>query len=126
MAKNNLQVEVEEATAEGQRTMTITVTGAAEDFLLADLLAQRKAIPTSTTALKNAVLEATKGYLESAEEVISGVKSEQKKDSAATGEISGKRSRKSKDEQTTGGFQLSGASAKGERMNGSIAAFSGD
>jgi hypothetical protein len=126
MAKNNLQVEVEEGTADGQRTMTITVTGAAEDFLLADLLAQRKAIPTSATALKNAVLEATKGYLESAEEVISGVKSEQKKDSAATGETSGKRSRKSKDEQTTGGFPLSGAPAKGERMNGSTAAFSGD
>jgi hypothetical protein len=78
MAKNNLQAEVNEATANDRRTITITITGPAEDFLLADLLAQRKAIPSGAAALKSAALEGAKSWLESAEQVIAGTRTEQK------------------------------------------------
>jgi len=78
MAKNNLQVEVNEATANDRRTITITITAPAEDFLLADLLAQRKAIPPCAAALKSAALEGAKSWLESAEQVVAGTRTEQK------------------------------------------------
>jgi hypothetical protein len=112
MAKNNLQVDITEATENEVRTITITITGAAEEFLLADLLAQRKAICPSATVLKNAALEATKSYLESAEEVINGVKSDQKKDGSSAGETTPKRGRKVRDEASADDFRLGTMTAK--------------
>lgn len=120
------KVDITEVTSDGILTTTITVTGEEKEFLLANLLAQRKAIPPKATVLKNAVLEGIRGYLESAEEVISGVKSEQKKDAATTNESNGKRGRKNKEELPNEDIQIGNTRPK--PMNGatSAAAFSGD
>ena len=122
MAKNNLQVEVNEATANETRTITITITGAAEDFLLADLLAQRKAIPAGAAALRNAVLEGAKNWLESAEQVVAGARSEQK----IADDIPPKRVRKSKEPYSPNDVPT--RRVKPEAVNSTVAAtsFSGD
>src|SRR5215475_5114855 len=96
MPKSNLHVDVNEETGEDIRTITITIETSAETFLFADLLAQRKAIPSCSVHLKTAVTEAIKGYLDSAEEVVSGVKSDQKKDSSVSAEGKVKRGPKRK------------------------------
>jgi hypothetical protein len=120
------KVEVTEATTDGILTTTITVIGEEKEFLLANLLAQRKAITPKATVLKNAVAEAIRGYLESAEEVISGVKSEQKKETAANNESNGKRGRKNKEDVRNEDVEI--ANTRPKRMNEttSAAAFSGD
>lgn len=115
MAKNNLQVEVNEATANDKRTITIRITGAAEDFLLADLLAQRKAIPSCGAALKNAVMEGAKNWLESAEQVIAGTRNEQK----IADDMPPKRDRKSK--APSAPDDVPTRRVKPETVNGAIA-----
>jgi len=118
MAKNNLQVEVNEATANDKRTITITITGAAEDFLLADLLAQRKAIPSGVAALKSAALEGAKSWLESAEQVIAGTRTEQK----IAEDMPPKRDRKPKAPSPP--EDVPSRRVKPETVNGAIAATS--
>jgi hypothetical protein len=121
-----IQVEVMETTEDGQRRIHLDLTGAAEDFLFADLLAKRKKIESITTVLKQAALEAIKAYLESAEEVISGVNPEQKKEAPATTESTSKRGRKSKESASEDEIQPAQMTTK--TVNGSIpaTAFSGD
>ncbi len=118
MAKNNLQAEVNEATANDKRTITITITGAAEDFLLADLLAQRKAIPSGAAALKSAALEGAKSWLESAEQVIAGTRTEQK----IAEDMTPKRDRKPK--VASPPEDVPSRRVKPETVNGAIAATS--
>ena len=78
MPRNNLKVEVNEVKESGGRKIVITILAPEEDFLLGDLLAQRKAIPPCAGALKSAALEGAKSWLESAEQVIAGTRTEQK------------------------------------------------
>jgi|RhiMetdeSRZDD1v2_1073273.scaffolds.fasta_scaffold544473_2 hypothetical protein len=118
MAKNNLQVEVNEATANDRRTITITITAPAEDFLLADLLAQRKAIPPCAGALKSAALEGAKSWLESAEQVIAGTRTEQK----IAEETPPKRDRKPK--AASPPEDVPSRRVKPETVNGAVAATS--
>jgi hypothetical protein len=75
--RNNLQVEVIEEKENGKRKIEITILAPEEDFLLGDLLAQRKAIPPCAAALKDAAIGGIKSWLESAEQVVAGTRSEQ-------------------------------------------------
>jgi hypothetical protein len=77
MPRNNLQVEVNEVTDKDRRKITITIIAPAEDFLLGDLLAQRKAIPPYAAALKEAAIEGIKGWWASAEQLVAVTRSEQ-------------------------------------------------
>lgn len=81
-AKDTLRVEINEATADETRTITITITTPAQDFLLADLLRQRGALGALDAPLKQTVKEAIQGYLERAEDLIAGVAAGQKKGGA--------------------------------------------
>lgn len=72
-AKDNLKIEVEQSTTDEVRTVMVTITGKAADFLLPDLLSQRGAIEPYEGALKRAVKEATEGYLGGAEDLIAGI-----------------------------------------------------
>jgi len=77
MPRNNLQVEVNEVKENGRRKIVITIMAPEEDFLLADLLAQRKAIPPCAAALKDATVEGIKSWWDSAEQVVAGTRNEQ-------------------------------------------------
>jgi len=77
MPRNNLQVEVNEETVNNRRKIVITIMAPAEDFLLADLLAQRKAIPSCAAALKEVATEGIKKWWESGEQVVAGTRNEQ-------------------------------------------------
>lgn len=77
MPRNNLQVEVNEVTDKDKQKITITIMAPAEDFLLGDLLAQRKAIPPYAATLKEAAIEGIKGWWASAEQVVAGTRNEQ-------------------------------------------------
>lgn len=77
MPRNNLQIEVNEVTDKDKRKITITIIAPAEDFLLGDLLAQRKAISPCAAGLKEAAIEGIKSWLESAEQVVAGTRNEQ-------------------------------------------------
>ena len=78
--KERVQVEVGQETIGEQRTITITVTGSAADFLFADQLARRDIIEPITTVYKKFAQDATSRYLQKAEEVISKVISDTKKE----------------------------------------------
>jgi hypothetical protein len=121
MAKHNLRAEVTDTTDDGVRTIIITVTGDADDFQFADLLAQRKIIQPIVNVVKQAALEGTSRYLQSAEDVISGVK----KESSGAGEAVPKRTRKNRDDAPADDIPSADASAKGGRINGSTMPFSG-
>ena len=77
MPRNNLQVEVNEVTDKDKRKITITIIAPAEDFLLGDLLAQRRAIPSCAAALKDVAAEGIKSWWGSAEQVVAGTRNEQ-------------------------------------------------
>ncbi len=80
-AKETMRIEIEESTSEETRTITLTIAAPAQEFLLADLLKQRGAMPGIETALKAAARETVQGYLENAEELIAGIKDGQRKGS---------------------------------------------
>src|SRR5262245_29881699 len=119
------KVDISEATSNGIVTTTIIVTAEVEEFLMANLFAQRKVITPKATVLKNAVLEGIKRYLESAEEVISGAKSEQKKDPATTNERIGKRGRKMKEELPNEEIKIGNGRAKAVNESINPGTFSG-
>lgn len=81
-AKDTLRVEINETTADETRTISITITAPAQDFLLADLLRQRGALGALDAPLKQTVKETIQGYLDSAEELIAGVAAGQRKGGA--------------------------------------------
>jgi hypothetical protein len=122
MAKNNLKADVTETTEDGVRTITITITGDADDFQFADLLAQRKIIQPVANVVKQAALDGTGRYLQSAETVISGIK----KETAGSDETALKRGGKGKDKAPAKEVAAPTASGKFERGNGAAAGLSGD
>ena len=77
MPRNNLQVEVNEVKENGRRKIVITILAPEEDFLLGELLAQRKTIPPCAAALKDAAIAGIKSWWESAEQVVAGAGNEQ-------------------------------------------------
>lgn len=83
-AKENLKIEVHEATAGEVRTITVTIEALAKDFLLPDLLSQRGAVGPFEVTLKQAVREATERYLAGTEDLIAGLAASQKSDAPAS------------------------------------------
>jgi hypothetical protein len=77
MPRNNLKVEVNEVKESGGRKIVITILAPEEDFLLGDLLAQRRAIPSCAAALKDVAAEGIKSWWGSAEQVVAGTRNEQ-------------------------------------------------
>jgi hypothetical protein len=122
MAKNNLKADVTETTEDGVRTITITITGDADDFQFADLLAQRKIIQPVTSVIKQAALDGTSRYLQSAETVISGIK----KETAGSEETAPKRGGKGKDKAPAKEVSAHTGSGNLGRGNGVTAGLSGD
>ncbi len=112
MAKKNLEIEVLEATDGEARTINVTIVGAAEDFLLADLLMKRKRIQPIGNALKQGIQEVIKAYLESAEEVVSGVKSERTKDAPEPSESAAKPVKRGKEKGPKEEVRLEDLTAK--------------
>jgi hypothetical protein len=122
MAKNNLKAEVTEMTEGGVRTITVTITGDADDFQFADLLAQRKIIQPVTNVVKQAALDGTSRYLQSAETVISGIK----KETTGAEETVTRRGPKNKDKAPAKDASASAASGNTRRENSIAAGLSGD
>jgi len=122
MAKNNLKADVIETTEGGVRTITITITGDADDFQFADLLAQRKIIQPVANVVKQAALDGTSRYLQSAETVISGIK----KETSGSEETVTRREPKNKDKGPAKDVSASAASGNTRRENGVAAGLSGD
>jgi len=122
MAKNNLKAEVTEVTNNGLRTITIIVTGDADDFQFADMLAQRKIIQPIANVVRQAALDGTSRYLQSAETVLSGAK----KETAEAAETVSKRGRKNKDAGPEKEASTASAVANNGRGNGAAVALSGD
>jgi hypothetical protein len=115
MPRNNLQVEVNEVKENGRRKIVITILAPEEDFLLGDLLAQRKAILPCAAALKDAAVEGIKSWWGSAEQVVAGTRNEQNRgDDRAT-----KRERKAKAVSPRG--DVTSQRVKPEPVNGAIA-----
>ena len=62
-----------ETTTNEMRTIAVTMTAPAQEFLLCDLLKQRGVIGAIDATLKQAMRQAVQSYLEETEELISGV-----------------------------------------------------
>jgi hypothetical protein len=77
-ANLNVKVEVKESTGDDVRTVNITLTAPASEFLLTDLLRQRGVIEALDAALKQAVKGATESYLNAAENLIARLATEPK------------------------------------------------
>jgi hypothetical protein len=72
-SKESLKIDIDQSTSEETRTILVTITAPAEDFLLPDLLSQRGAVDPYDGTLKQAIREATEGYLGGADELIAGI-----------------------------------------------------
>lgn len=78
-AKETLRVDVSENTTSETRTITVTITAMAQDFLLSDLLRQRGAVGSIDAPLKQAAREAVQRYLDATEEAVAGIAVNQRK-----------------------------------------------
>ena|SRR5215831_16451421 len=115
MPRNNLQVEVNEVKENGRRKIVITILAPEEEFILGELLAQRKKIPLCAAALKDAAIAGIKSWWESAEQVVAGAGNEQ----TSAEEMSPKRERKAKAPSPRG--DVTSQRVKPEPVNGAIA-----
>ena len=79
-AKESLKIEVAQSTEADARTVTITLTAAAKDFMLPDLLSQRGVIEAFDLTLKRTVRETTEKYLAGTEDLIAGLAADQKQE----------------------------------------------
>lgn len=79
-AKESLKIEVAQSTDADARTVTITLTAAAKDFMLPDLLSQRGVIEAFDLTLKRTVRETTERYLAGTEDLIAGLAADQKQE----------------------------------------------
>jgi len=115
MPRNNLQVEVNEVKENGRRKIVITILAPEEEFILGELLAQRKKIPLCAAALKDAAIEGIKSWWKSAEQVVAGAGNEQTTGDNGTT----KRERKSKAASPRG--DVTSQRVKPEPVKGAIA-----
>ena len=72
-SKENLKIEIGESTNDNQRVITVTLSAPVQDFLLPDLLAERKAIRPLAETLKHSIRQAMEAYLGGAEELVAGL-----------------------------------------------------
>ena len=72
-SKENLKIEISESTNDRQRVITVTLSAPVQDFLLPDLLAERKAIRPLAETLKHSIKQAMETYLGGAEELVAGL-----------------------------------------------------
>ena len=70
---DHIKVEVDNASESGVRTYRITLKAAEKDFELTDQLTQRKVIDSFDSRLRQALRDATKSYLNSAESLLSAL-----------------------------------------------------
>jgi hypothetical protein len=68
---DHIKVEVENSSESGMRTYSVTLKAPEKDFELTDQLTQRKVIDSFDSLLRQALKEATKSYLNSAESLLS-------------------------------------------------------
>ena len=68
---DHIKVEVENSSENGVRTYRITLRAREKNFELTDQLKQRKVINSFDSRLRQALREATKSYLNSAESLLS-------------------------------------------------------
>jgi len=115
MPRNNLQVEVNEVKENGRRKIVITILAPEEEFILGELLAQRKKIPLCAAALKDAAIAGIKSWWESAEHVVAGAGNEQ----TIAEEMSPKRERRSK--AVSPPDEVASRRVKPEPVNGAVA-----
>ena len=111
-AKDSLKVEVSEQTADETRTIVITITAPAQDFLLTDLLHQRGAVSALEVPLRQAVRDTLQAHLDGAEALIAGVVAGQKKGTAA---------QKTKGKQAPVGITTSHANGTGNGAHENLA-----
>lgn len=72
-AKESLKISIEQSTDEDVRTVVVTLTAPARDFLLPDLLSDQGAIDPYEVALKEAVKAATESYLRMAQDAVAAI-----------------------------------------------------
>jgi flagellar hook-basal body complex protein FliE len=70
---DHIKVEVENSSESGVRTYRITLKAPAKAFGFSDQLTQRKAIDSFDSRLRQALNDATKSYLNSAESLLSAL-----------------------------------------------------
>jgi hypothetical protein len=70
---DHIKVEVENSSESGVRTYRITLRAPEKDFELTDQLAQRTVIDSFDRRLRQALRDATKSYLNSAEFLLSAI-----------------------------------------------------
>jgi hypothetical protein len=70
---DHIKVEVENSSESGIRTYRITLKAPEKDFELTDQLTQRKVIDSFDSRLRQALRDATKIYLNSAESLLSAI-----------------------------------------------------
>jgi hypothetical protein len=70
---DHMKVEVENSSESGMRTYRITLKASEKDFELTDQLTQRKVIDSFDRRLRQALRDATKSYLNSAECLLSAL-----------------------------------------------------
>ena len=70
---DHIKVEVENSSESGVRTYRITLTASEKDFELTDQLTQRRVIDSFDSRLRQALRDATKSYLNSAESLLSAL-----------------------------------------------------
>jgi hypothetical protein len=127
-AKESLKIDVEQSTEEAIRTVMVTLTAPAKDFLLPDLLSDQGAIDPYEVALREAVKGATEGYLQGAKDAVAAIaERKQGQQASAPAHVSKQPNagkgvtpkRETTPEETA---SLSGSRAVPERVNGPAAA----
>jgi hypothetical protein len=72
-AKESLKVDIEQSTEGDVRTVIVTLTAPAKDFLLPDLLSEQGAIDPYEVTLREAVKVATESYLRGAQDAVAAI-----------------------------------------------------
>jgi hypothetical protein len=72
-AKESLKIEIEQSTGGEERTVVVTLTAPAKDFLLPDLLSEQGAIDPYDAKLREAVKGATEEYLQGAKKAVAAI-----------------------------------------------------
>jgi hypothetical protein len=70
---DHIKVEVENSSESGVRTYRITLKAPEKDFELTDQLTQRRVVDSFDSRLRQALREATKSYLNSAESLLAAL-----------------------------------------------------
>src|SRR5262245_52804316 len=72
-AKDSLKIEIDQSTTDEVRTVVVTLSAPAKDFLLPDLLSDQGAIDPYEATLREAVKGATESYLRGAKDAVAAL-----------------------------------------------------